>query len=401
MVQRRVGVAGTGVGLGVMGGRMARVGRASEGARVRIWRGEEPALKMSDDPAGLVGRLLNSTRLTAAMAMERQGAWRERRRVEEARDRRVRSIVGYAYRRVPYYQETLRRLGLQPGDIRTAADLCRLPFIDPKEVHQDLERFTAQGVDRGDWLALDSSGSTGTSRVVYVDGASLLRNTAHGVRDRQVVPGAVAWGSGYREVCIGSYASSNARVQGYIARQTWVPARARLKRLLLGMEVDPAESLRRAIEYEARVVFASGSYVNDMAAALSRSGARQLPFGFAVASEGVTRETRDFLVEKCGSRVVSIYGAVEALKIGFSCERWTGIHVNEDLYPLRVVDADGCDCGPGERGEVIVSNLMNRATVLLNYRLRDVAQWMGSPCGCGRTLPLLSFPRGGCATGYG
>jgi hypothetical protein len=98
-------------------------------------------------------------------------------------------MVRYAYRHVPYYQETLRRLGLTPRDFQTAADLRRLPFIDPKEVHLDPGRFTAQGVDRGDWLALDSSGSTGTSRVVYVDGASLLRNTAHGVRDRQVVPG--------------------------------------------------------------------------------------------------------------------------------------------------------------------------------------------------------------------
>ena len=347
-----------------------------------------------DGPVTLGKRLVNNARLAVAMAWERRGAWRSRSRLEEARDRRVRSMVRHAYRCVPYYQEAMRRLGLRPEDFRTAADLRRLPLIDPKEVHQDLEQFTAQGVDRTDWLALDSSGSTGTSRVVYVDGESLLLNTAHGVRDRQVVPGRDGPGSGYREVCIGSYASSNARVQGFIARQTWVPASRRLKRRFVGMEVDPAEALRQAIEYDARVVFASGSYVNDMAAALNRSGARRLPFGFVVASEAVTTEARNFLVERCGSRLVSIYGAVEALKIGFSCEEWTGIHVNADLYPLRIVDSNGDEVGPGERGEVIVSNLMNRATVLLNYRLRDVAQWAGEACGCGRTLPLLSFPEG-------
>lgn len=328
------------------------------------------------------------------MAAEHRGACQDTASLERARDRHVRSIIRHAWHRVPFYQETMRRLGLTPRDFRTAADLRLLPFIDPRDIHQDPERFLAQGVDRSHWLALDSSGSTGTSRVVYIDLASLLANTAHGVRDRGVVPGPAAPSSGYREVCIGSYASSTARVQGFIARHTWVPPSRRLKRLYLSMEMDPAASLERALEFGAHVVSASGSYVNDMAAALSRQGARQIPFGFAVASEGVTTESRNFLVERCGARLVSIYGAVEALKIGFSCEYWTGIHQNADLYHIRLVDENGVDVPDGQSGEVIVSNLMNRATVLLNYRLRDVARWETEPCPCGRTLPLLSFPQG-------
>ena len=142
------------------------------------------------------------------------------------------------------------------------------------------------------------------------------------------------------------------------------------------------------------MISSSGSYVNDMAAALSREGARHLGLSFVVASEAVTTESRNFLVERCGSRLVSIYGAVEALKIGFSCERWSGIHQNADLCVVRIVDDHGAEVPAGESGEVIVSNLMNRATVLLNYRLRDVSQWLPEPCPCGRTLPLLRFPEG-------
>jgi len=188
--------------------------------------------------------------------------------------------------------------------------------------------------------------------------------------------------------------SSTARVQGYIARHTWVPEKRRLKRLYLSMEEDPRANLERSIEFGAQVVSASGSYVNDMAAVLSREGARNLGFSFVVASEAITTESRNFLVERCGSRLVSIYGAVEALKIGFSCEHWTGIHQNADLCVVRIVDDGGADVPPGQSGEVIVSNLINRATVLLNYRLRDVSQWLRKPCACGRTLPLLRFPEG-------
>ena len=40
------------------------------------------------------------------------------------------------------------------------------------------------------------------------------------------------------------------------------------------------------------------------------------------------------------------------------------------------------------------SNLCNRATVLLNYRLGDLGVMSTEPCSCGRTLPVLSELRG-------
>jgi phenylacetate-CoA ligase len=38
----------------------------------------------------------------------------------------------------------------------------------------------------------------------------------------------------------------------------------------------------------------------------------------------------------------------------------------------------------------VITNLVNRGTVLLNYRLGDVARLLPGTCSCGRTFPLLS-----------
>jgi phenylacetate-CoA ligase len=70
------------------------------------------------------------------------------------------------------------------------------------------------------------------------------------------------------------------------------------------------------------------------------------------------------------------------------------VHLNIDLCPTRIVDERGKDLPAGESGEVIISNLINRATVFLNYRLGDVATLLDEPCSCGRTLPLLSHVEG-------
>jgi phenylacetate-CoA ligase len=80
--------------------------------------------------------------------------------------------------------------------------------------------------------------------------------------------------------------------------------------------------------------------------------------------------------------------------IGWQCERQAGYHLNVDLCPIRVVDADARDLPAGEPGEVVVSNLVNRGTVVLNYRLGDLAARLPEPCGCGRVLPLLSDVQG-------
>ena len=45
-------------------------------------------------------------------------------------------------------------------------------------------------------------------------------------------------------------------------------------------------------------------------------------------------------------------------------------------------------------GEVVISNLFNRAMVLLNYRLDDVAALRAEPCACGRSLPFIEGVQG-------
>ena len=95
------------------------------------------------------------------------------------------------------------------------------------------------------------------------------------------------------------------------------------------------------------------------------------------------------LEETFGIPVLGLYNAVEAFKLGFSCELRRGYHIHEDICTLRIVGDDGARVAPGTAGEVVISNLTNRATVLLNYRLGDIARLAPAPCACGRALPLL------------
>jgi phenylacetate-CoA ligase len=157
----------------------------------------------------------------------------------------------------------------------------------------------------------------------------------------------------------------------------------------------PLQEIARQInEQPPDVLVCYGSYLSEIASFIHEGGRLATPRVVLYGADAPSAGASARLTALLGVPVLSTYQAVEALKIGFECEAGLGLHINIDLYPVRIVDEAGRDLPPGETGEVVVSNLVNRGTVLLNYRLGDRARWLDRCCPCGRSLPLLSRPEG-------
>jgi phenylacetate-CoA ligase len=133
-----------------------------------------------------------------------------------------------------------------------------------------------------------------------------------------------------------------------------------------------------------------GSYLETLFR-LADAGAVRFPLPLVVkyGADAMTEPGRQLIEKRFGIRVLSGYNAVECLRIGFTCTHGRGFHLREDLCHLRLVDGSGKHVVPGEPGEIAISNLVNRGTVLLNYRLGDIGVLSAEPCTCGRSLPLM------------
>ena len=92
-------------------------------------------------PPSLWRRALWSAYLAMQLLGQERYPFRPAARIARDRDRRVRRMVRYAYRWVPYYRETLDRLGLTPRDFRTVDDLRRLPLISSADLQTSPEQF--------------------------------------------------------------------------------------------------------------------------------------------------------------------------------------------------------------------------------------------------------------------
>src|SRR3954469_25446062 len=99
------------------------------------------------------------------------------------RDERVRELVSYAARHVPYYRD------LDPREIRTADDLELLPLLEKTTVQQDPEQFRADTPLGRDALTFRTAGSTGPRVRPFRAPGGLLGNIASAERDRAVETG--------------------------------------------------------------------------------------------------------------------------------------------------------------------------------------------------------------------
>ena len=105
----------------------------------------------------------------------------------------------------------------------------------------------------------------------------------------------------------------------------------------------------------------------------ARSIDMHLPRLAIFGGEALTAPGRELIARGFGVPLTALYNAVESFKIGFACEKGQDYHLHEDLCHVKIVNRTGARMADGERGEVVISNLVNRATVLLNYRIGDVA----------------------------
>lgn len=325
----------------------------------------------------------------AAIPRQRRLPYLPEKQIREVRDARLRETVQYAALTVPFYRDWFRREGVSPQQIRTLADVARLPVVEKEMVRAQPELFRSTSPLGRRAEPFITSGSSGLRATIFHDPRSLLANLAYGERLRAAIAHFTGGAVGKREAWIGYRGSMTGDMWAFQRRWAIVPVR--YDRLFLSI-LDPLEDLIRAVNsYRPNVIFGFGAYLEMLFKVVAeRKLSLHLPQLIVYGSEAMTLEGRRFIEERFGVPVLSDYGAVESFKIGFLCEARTTFHLHEDLCAVRIVDERDRELPEGESGAMLISNLVNRGTVLLNYRLGDVAGISSSDCPCGRRLPLLS-----------
>jgi phenylacetate-CoA ligase len=285
-----------------------------------------------------------------------------------------------------------RRLaGAEPGDIRTAADWSRLPFLTKDDL-RDAYPFGLACVEPERVVRIHmSSGTTGNpvlnpyTRADIDQWASVMARcyVAAGVGARDVIQitasfGLFTGGFGFH------YGAE--RIGAMV-----IPAGAGRTSLQLQVMRDLGATVLTGIStYPLRILEVAREEQFDLDSLRLRVA--------MLGAEMWSDELRRLIERELRVATFDIIGMTETggPGLGIDCQAREGIHVWEDHYFCEVVDPEtGRPRVDGEEGELVVSTLTREGLPLIRYRTHDLTRVRSRErCSCGRTHLRLDRLRG-------
>lgn len=295
---------------------------------------------------------------------------------------RLQALVKRVYQKIPFYKESFDKAGINPEDIKSLADLTKLPFTVKQDM-RDAYPFGLFAVPRKDVVRVHcSSGTTGTATVVGYTQKDLEN-----------------WGDCFARALYGAGCGPDSTLQiayGYGLFTGGLGAHNGGERA--GCTVLPMSTgntkrqVRLMKDFDVDCLCCTPSYALNIAEVAQEEGydIHEFPIHAGIlGAEPCSEATRAEIEQKMGIQVYDIYGLSEVMGPGVACEceKQHGLHVCEDQFIIEILDPKTLQPVPdGEWGEVVFTTLCKECSPLVRYRTRDISRILVGECECGRTF---------------
>lgn len=331
-----------------------------------------------------------SPRLRYLRELERS-QWLDAESLQQVALARLRALLAHAVERCPWYRRQARELGLDPRAVRQPSDLLAWPVLERSHLQAHAWELVAEGWPQEDLLPYTTGGSTGAPVRFFLHAERVASRTATMWRhDRWA-----GWELGQRMGQVWGASRDLAPPLG---------ARGRVRRALLDrwLQLDATHltpemmlayvSLLRRLRPPVVLAYAQAAVA--FARFLREQGLSTPRLrGLITSAEVLTEEDRQLIEAAFGCRVYNRYGSREVGLIASECGRGEGLHISAESVWVEFV-RDGRHVAPGELGEVLVTDLRNRALPLIRYRIGDLGSPAEGACPCGRGLPRMQMVAG-------
>ena len=312
----------------------------------------------------------------------------DRDKLENLQLERFKWQMRRCYQNSQFYREKFDEAGVKPEDIKTLADLIRVPVVTKQELreeqasHPPFGRYTVSPPEH--WREVHpTTGTTGAplynlwseEDVRIITDWTKRTLWSFGVRPGDIVQNAFSYGL-------------------WVAGMSTHYAAKELGCLVVPISSAPAD---RQIDYlrgiGAGVLLATPSFALYMADRLRTSGVSPddiaLRLGcFGGEAGAAVASTRERIEKGLGIDAFDYYGLAEiGPTCASECEEKAGIHWAEDHVLVETIDPEtGERCSPGAEGVLVLTHLTKEAMPMIRYWTNDLARLETERCTCGRTL---------------
>jgi phenylacetate-CoA ligase len=309
-----------------------------------------------------------------------------RAELEKLQIKRLKTKLKEVYEKVPFYRRAFKEKGITPEDIKTLADITKLPFTSKLDF-RDNYPFGLTAVPLEQVVRIhSSSGTTGKPIIApYTQGdidtwSEVMARTlaTAGVRKDDILQN--AYGYGLFTGGLGFHYGAE-RLGAVV-----IPAgTGNTKRQLLMIQ-----------DLGTTVITCTPSYAIILHETAKEMGIdfRETKLRLGVCgAEPWSEQMRNDIETRLGITAINIYGLTEVIGPGVSveCPNKCGMHIWEDHFLAEVINPQtGEHMPPGQLGELVFTTLTKEAQPVIRFRTRDLVSLTADTCKCGRTMVRMS-----------
>lgn len=317
---------------------------------------------------------------------------------------RTRSLLLYAYEKVPYYKRRFDAIKLHPNDIVHPDDYCHVPLLTREDLRENFHDLVSIEAKPRDLRLVATGGSTGEPVKVY--------------HQRRIVREAAKW----RMLAWWDLSPTDDFARVY--RQSQTAWRGRLmdsigwwptKKILLNATALDAEAMmkfiRRFNKLRPKLLFGYVGSVDHLASFIeANSLSVPAPKAIWVTSSPLTTVQERRIEKVFGAPVYDQYGCCEVYYLAAQCRAKKALHMFQDIRRIEFLDERNKPCSEGKTGRITITDLENYFFPLIRYLNGDMGRALPGTCVCGVNLPLmdkvhgretdiLRLPSGKCISG--
>jgi phenylacetate-CoA ligase len=325
-----------------------------------------------------------------------------RSELEELQWKRIKYIVTYAYRNSAFYSKMFSEAGVKPEDIKTKEEFRnKIPLFRKDKVRSQRKEtsdpFANMLTIPIDQLATvhPSTGTTGIPTFTALSADEISVGAEPSTRIAwmwKIRPGMRLlcalmfdafwhWWSTFLGVCVFGKLGVKSQIIGYnfLLPVFGFPT----SRIALGkfpadwVLISPDAALATITECT-RI----GKDPKDVIPGLKYVSS---------AGEAISPHHRETFLDKFGVLDwFDSWGCSDPFTLASECYAHTGLHTFSDYWSLELVDPDSDETlPPGERGEVVTTNLWMRSLPYIRFGTEDFGEFREEECECGRTHPKV------------
>ena len=313
-----------------------------------------------------------------------------RSEMENLQSERLKKTVERVYNNCAPYRKKMEELKLKPSDIKSVADLSKLPFTVKHDLREAYPFGFYSSPARDIVEVHASSGTTGkltvvgyTKNDIEVWSEIVARGLAMAGVDKDSMVH-VAYGYGLFTGGLGAHYGAQK-----IGAST-VPASA-------GNTIRQLTLMR---DFGATHLCCTPSYAIFLGTEIEKAGMNIDEFsliGGAFGAEPWTDNMRKEIERTLHIDALDIYGLSEICGPGVAmeCMQKCGSHVQEDHFIPEIIDPETLEPLPfGSEGELVFTTITKTGQPLIRYRTRDLCTLSDEKCACGRTTVKMGRVKG-------